>query len=95
MGVAMSAAVQVVSIEFEDVPRWSYGTVSADFARAQILVTVYDGDLDRYVEAVRRGDEDESDLPFLETIGRRLATDPHLIRDMQRLVGEFATRFAS
>jgi len=95
MGVSSSAAVQVVSLEFDEVPRWSYGSVSANFARAQILVTVYDGELDRYVDAVRQGLEDEADLAFLETIGRRLSQEPHLVRDISRLVGEFAARFGS
>lgn len=76
-------------------PRWSFGSLAANFARVQLLVTWYGGDPDRYMDAIANGTEDAEDMEFLRAIKDRLAVDPSLLADMRRIVGEFATRFAS
>ena len=76
-------------------PRWSYGSLAANFARVQILVTWYGGDPDRYLHAIENGIEDAGDATFVRRIKDRLKVDPSLLHDMRRIVGEFATRFAS
>ena len=83
-----------VSVEvLDDGPRWSFGTLAANFARVQLLISWYDGDPDRYLAAIDRGVEDAADMPFLLSIQRRLRAEPHLLEDMRRIVNEFATRF--
>jgi hypothetical protein len=79
----------------DDSPRWSYGTLAANFARVQILVTWYGGDPDRYLDAVARGDEDTADVPFLVAMKHRMKEDPTLIGDVRRILDDFAARFAS
>lgn len=91
--VVLEAPVEIV----EWMPRWSYGTTAANFARVQILVTIYDGDPDRWLESIERSGtpDDEADVPFLVAMKRRLAEDPMLLDDMRRIVGEFAERFGT
>lgn len=85
-----------VDVEVLDAgPRWSFGSLAANFARVQLLVTWYGGDPDRYMDAIANGVEDAEDMEFLRMIKERLAADPFLLDDMRRIVGEFATRFAS
>jgi hypothetical protein len=76
-------------------PRWSYGMLAANFARVQILFTWYGGHPDRYLAAIEQGREDADDREFLDDLKRRLDDDPSLLDDMRRIVGEFASRFAS
>ncbi len=76
-------------------PRWSYGSLAANFARVQILVAWYGGDPDRYLAAIANGTEDAEDMDFLRQIKRRLHLEPSLLADMRRIVGEFAARFPS
>ena len=78
-------------------PRWLAGGLAASFARVQILVTYYDGDPGRWIQDIERGQTpgDESDLDFLRRIHERIDYDPSLVRDMRRIVTEFATRIGS
>lgn len=91
--VVLEAPVEVV----EWMPRWSYGSMAANFARVQILVTIYEGDPDRWLESIERSgtSEDEADVPFLVAMKRRIADDPTLLGDMRRIVAEFADRFGT
>jgi hypothetical protein len=75
-------------------PRWSFSSLAANFARVELLIGWYGGDPDRYLDAVARGVEDESDVPFLVIMKQRLAQNPKLLDDMRRIVDEFASRFA-
>jgi hypothetical protein len=85
-----------VDVEVLDAgPRWSFGSLAANFARVQLLVTLYGGDPDRYMDAIANGLEDAEDMEFLRGIKNRLKVDPSLLADMRRIVDEFATRFAS
>ncbi|HYO74894.1 MAG TPA: hypothetical protein VE010_00410 [Thermoanaerobaculia bacterium] len=76
-------------------PRWSYGMLAANFARVQILMTWYGGNPDRYLAAIEDGIEDAEDREFVDALKRRVADDGGLLDDMRRIVGEFASRFAS
>ncbi|HEV7764665.1 MAG TPA: hypothetical protein VGQ76_06665 [Thermoanaerobaculia bacterium] len=85
-----------VDVEVLDAgPRWSFGSLAANFARVQLLVTWYGGDPDRYMDAIANGLEDAEDMEFLRGMKDRMMADPFLLDDMRRIVGEFATRFAS
>jgi hypothetical protein len=51
----------------------------SNFARAHILISLFDGDPDKWLEFIRRdGTEEESmnDVPFLHDVRRRIASDP-------------------
>lgn len=86
-----AAAVEII----DGAPNWTYGMLAANFARVQILVTWYGGDPDRYLDAVARGEEDEADVPFLVAMKYRMTSDPHLLDDISRILGEFASRLVS
>jgi hypothetical protein len=88
--------VSEVSVEvLDDGPRWSFGTLAANFARVQLLISWYDGDPDRYLAAIDGGIEDVTDTPFLLSMKRRLREEPRLLDDMRRIVNEFANQIAS
>jgi len=96
LSLSSNAAVIEVPVEVVDAaPRWSYGSLAANFARVQILVAWYGGDPDRYLEAIGQGVEDVADAPFVRQIKERLKFDASLLHDMRRIVGEFARRFPS
>ena len=93
----MSPSYNPMEVPFEVIeltPRWLAGGLAASFARVQILVSFYDGDPQLWQEAIERGETpaDENDLAFLETMTQRVASDPRLIDDLRRIVGEFAAR---
>lgn len=75
-------------------PRWGMGALAANFARVQILLTMFDGDPDKWLETIDRngGPEDDGDVPFLLTLKTRLSTEPTLLDDLRRIVGELAER---
>lgn len=96
MAFSSNAAAIEVPVEVLDAgPRWSYGSLAANFARVQILVAWYGGDPDRYLEAIKSGIEDLGDLDFVRQFKQRLKIEPSLLADMRRIVGEFADRFPS
>ena len=72
-------------------PRWSFWGVAENFARAHILLTVFDGDPRKWLEFIERdgGDADANDVPFLQMIEERLGANPDFIGDLRRLVREF------
>jgi hypothetical protein len=87
-----------VSVEIVDwTPRWGMGALAANFARIQILLTMFDGDPDKWLEMIERtgGPDDEADVPFLAVMKGRLASDPTLLDDLRRIVSEFAERFGA
>lgn len=96
MSLYSNAAAIEVPVEVLDAgPRWSYGSLAANFARVQILVTWYGGDPDRYLDAIANGVEDAEDGEFLRQLKERLNVDPSLVADMRRMINEFANRFPS
>jgi hypothetical protein len=82
--------VSVVEV-IDWMPRWGFWGLSADFARVQILLNVFDGDPDKWLQAIERWGETD-DLPFVVAVKERMAEDPSLLEDMRRIVGEFAER---
>jgi hypothetical protein len=59
----------------------------ADFLRYQVLVRVFDGDADRWLDHLRRqGDFTEDDIRFVRWIRGRLRRDPELMDDIRRMV---------
>jgi hypothetical protein len=88
-----------VSVEvLEWTPRWSLGSVAANFARMQVLLTLFDGDPDKWLELIERGEgsaEDDADVPFLAVMKQRIAEDPSFLQDMRRIIDAFAVRFSS
>jgi hypothetical protein len=93
--VITDASVEVPVEVLEAGPRWTFSGLAANFARVELLIGWYGGDPDRYLDAVARGAEDESDVPFLVVIKQRLSEDPGLLDDMRRIVDEFASRFST
>ena len=87
------AAVEVL----EWTPRWGFSGASANFARLQILINVFDGDPDKWLDALARwGNKgDDADVPFLVAIKKRLAEDPTLLDDMRRIMDDFSERFGT
>ena len=87
-----------VSVEvLEWTPRWSLGAVAANFARMQMLLTLFDGDPDKWLELIERGDataEDDADAQFLLALKPRIAADPDFLTDMRRIIDAFASRFS-
>lgn len=75
-------------------PRWSLFGVAEDFARVQILLTVFDGDPDKWLEMIRKSGTpaDQADVPFLLEMKQRMAEDEEVIGDMRRIVREFMER---
>lgn len=95
MIVAANAYLEVPVEVLDAGPRWSFSSLAANFARVELLLGWYGGDANRYLDAVARGEEDESDVPFLVVIRQRLEEDPSLLDDMRRIVDEFASQFGT
>ena len=95
--MSLSAPLEVPFEVLELTPRWLAGGLAASFARVQILVTYYDGDPVRWLQEIERGQMpgDESDVEFLRAIEQRMMKDSTLLRDMRRIVNEFASRVGS
>ena len=89
----ITAEVPVEVLELS--PRWGYAGLAGNFARLQILVAWYNGDPDKWIEAIERGSEDDADLPFLIALKQRFAEEPSLADHMRRLIDEFAEHFGS
>jgi hypothetical protein len=69
----------------------------ANFARVHILVALFDGDPDKWLQFIAAEgtrEEQEHDIPFIERIKERLESEPYLIEDMRRLVHQFSRLFA-
>ena len=65
----------------------SRSSVTADFLRFQVLVRVFDGNPDRWLEHLRRqGDSEEDDIRFVRWIRGRLRREPALLDDIRRMV---------
>lgn len=90
----MSVSEMAVIEGIDWVPRWSWFGVAEDFARVQILLTVFDGDPDKWLEMIRTSAEsaDQADVPFLLEMKQRIDEDAEVIGDMRRIVREFAER---
>ena len=66
----------------------------SNFARVHILVSLFDGDPEKWIRFIQRNGtavEKAHDLPFVESLQRRLSVQPLLINDLRRIVHEFST----
>ena len=90
--MSFSEAVMIEAVDW--LPRWSWFGVAEDFARVQILLTVFDGDPDKWLEMIRTSGtlDDQADVPFLLEMKQRMEEDAEVIGDMRRIVREFAER---
>ena len=62
-------------------------SATADFLRYHVLVRVFDGDADRWLDHLqRKGDFPEEDIRFVRWIRGRLRRDPRLMDDIRRMV---------
>jgi len=62
-------------------------SATADFLRYQVLVRVFDGDADRWLDHLREtGDFADEDIRFVRWIRGRLRRDPELMDDIRRMV---------
>lgn len=77
-----------------ELPPWSLSGVAEDFARMQILLSVFDGDPDKWLAQINihGGPELDRDADFLRAVQQRLAIDPSFLEDMRRILREFADR---
>jgi hypothetical protein len=69
----------------------------ANFARVHILIALFDGDPDKWLEFIATDgtpEEREYDVPFIVRIKDRLDSEPELIDQMRRMVHQFSTLFA-
>src|SRR5438128_1845735 len=69
----------------------------ANFARVHILIALFDGDPDKWLEFIATDgtpEEREHDIPFILRIKDRLESEPQLIDDMRHLVHQFSMLFA-
>jgi len=70
----------------------------ANFARLHMLVSLFDGDPDRWIRFIERNGtvaERQQDLPFAESLKMRLRRDPKLADDLKRVVRELSTILAA
>jgi hypothetical protein len=62
-------------------------STTADFLRYQVLVRVFDGDADRWLDHLRRkGDFPDEDIRFVRWIRGRLRREPELMDDIRQMV---------
>ncbi|HEV7920275.1 MAG TPA: hypothetical protein VGR02_05735 [Thermoanaerobaculia bacterium] len=69
----------------------------ANFARVHILISIFNGDPDRWLKFIMTegtSEEREHDLPFVVDLRQRLSAEPFLIEDMRRIVRDFSAMFA-
>jgi hypothetical protein len=80
--------VQEVAVEaYEWVDTVNLGEVAANFARAQLLITLFDGDPDKWITFIENcgtPDERERDLPYAREIKRRMNDDPKHVDRLRR-----------
>ena len=66
----------------------------ANFARVHILVSLFDGDPEKWIRFILRNGTDierTTDLPFVQALKKRIDREPLLIDDLRRIVREFST----
>ncbi len=83
--------------EYDWIRTSSLSELVANFARVHILISLFDGDPDKWRQFILRDGTDEErehDLPFLVRIKERIEADPALIPKMRRLVRELSLLFA-
>jgi len=82
---------------YELVETWRLSELVANFARIHILVTLFDGKPDLWLDFIDRDgtrEEREYDRPFIMTLKQRMSEDPALLETMRRLVRDVSSLFA-
>lgn len=73
-------------------PMWSGGlepadsSVVAEFLRYHVLVRVFDGDPDAWLEHLRERGGEEGDVRFVRWVRSRLRQDPNLLASIRKMV---------
>jgi hypothetical protein len=65
----------------------------ANFARIHMLLSLFDGDPDKWMEFLLSNgtpEERRNDFPFAEDVKRRLADDPQYVERLRQLVHDFS-----
>jgi hypothetical protein len=65
----------------------------ANFARIHMLLSLFDGEPDKWIEFLESSGTDEEracDLPYAEALKRRMIDDPSHIERLRQVVGEFS-----
>jgi hypothetical protein len=93
----MAYQVQPFSKQNIEVHDWEdraeYLGLVSDFARVHVLLSIFDGDINKWLEMIDTvGSRTErlADGPFLRTLQQRLAREPRLLDDLRRAVSDFA-----
>jgi hypothetical protein len=63
----------------------------ANFARVHMLLSIFDGQPDKWIEFLQMNgtaEERRRDLPFAEALKQRMTDDPGYIDRLRRVVGE-------
>ncbi len=83
---------QCIEVHDWDDPADHSGLV-ADFARAHVLIAIFDGDIPKWLEMIDRvGSKAEKagDAPFLRQLQQRLRSEPRLLDELTRVISDFA-----
>jgi hypothetical protein len=82
---------------YEWVQTWRLSELVANFARVHILVTLFDGDPDKWLDFIRRdgtAEERQYDQPFIEELKERMSAEPELLEQMRQIVRDVSGLFA-
>jgi len=99
----MSQAVTAAPLDppevetYELVETWRLSELVANFARIHILVTLFDGKPDLWLDFIHKDgtqEEREYDQPFIEELKQRMEQDPTLLPTMRKLVRDVSCLFA-
>jgi len=88
---ATMAVTPIETFDWIDTSRMSH--VVANFARAHILIALFDGDPDKWIDFLKKdgtSDELANDLPFALGVKQRLADDPQHVERLRSMVREFS-----
>ena len=90
---------EAVALETYDwIDTTSLSRLVADFARAHMLVSIFDGDPEKWIEfldANGTADERRRELPVAQDFRRRIAGDPKYIERLRTIVREFSMLVAA
>src|SRR3954451_18325635 len=99
----MTQAVTTLTYEvpeveaYELVETWRLSELVANLARIHIIVTLFDGKPDLWLDFIDRvgtREEREYDRSFIMTLKQRMIEDPTLLATMRRLVRDVSSLFA-
>jgi hypothetical protein len=93
--VAASTPPRVEAYDWIETSRLS--ELVANFARVHILIALFDGEPDKWLEFISTdgtSEEREFDVPFLLHIRDRIDAEPQLLDEMRRMLQQFSMLFA-